>query len=100
MQSIDAWELRGLKIFCLLIGFAASVGLVWQLSNPSHLLIANILQYGGPSLMLISVILSARYTTSKRYVVSVLLAMTCSWLGITAMTASFFLTEIDLTNGE
>lgn len=100
MQSIDAWELRGLKIFCLLIGFAASVGLVWQLSNPSHLFIANILQYGGPSLMLISVILSARYTTSKRYVVSVLLTMTCSWLGITAMTASFFLTEIDLTNGE
>ena len=100
MQSIDAWELRGLKLFCLLIGFAASVGLMWQLSNPSHLFIANILQYGGPALMLISVILSARYTTSKRYAVSVLLTMTFSWLGITAMTASFFLTEIDLTNGE
>ena len=100
MQSIDAWEVRGLKIFCLLIGFVASVGLIWQLNNPSHLFIANILQYGGPSLMLISVILTARYATSKRYAVSVLLAMTFSWLGMTAMSVSFALTNEDLTNGE
>ena len=100
MQSVDAWELRGLKIFCLLIGFVASVGLIWQLNNHSHLFIANILQYGGPSLMLISVILTAKYATSKRYGVSVLLAMTLSWLGIQAMTVSWALTEFDLTNGE
>jgi class 3 adenylate cyclase len=100
MQSVDAWELRGLKIFCLLIGFVASVGLIWQLNNPSHLFIANILQYGGPSLMLISVILTARYTTPRRYAVSVMLAMTFSWLGMTAMYVSFALTNLDLTNGE
>ena len=50
--------------------------------------------------MLISVILVTRYTTSKWYTASVLLMIAVSWLGLTAMSASFFLKELDLTGGK
>ena len=54
MESVDAWEVRGLQIFCLLILMASGLGFFYEILHPRSWLAVNLLQYGGPLLMLIT----------------------------------------------
>ena len=54
MESVDAWEVRGLQIFCLLILMASGLGFFYEVLHPRSWLAVNLLQYGGPLVMLIT----------------------------------------------
>ena len=67
MQSVDAWEVRGLQIFCLLIIMVSGLGFFYEVFHPSSWLAVNLLQYGGPLLMLITGAAGFAMVNSQRY---------------------------------
>ena len=67
MQSIDAWEVRGLQIFCLLIMVASGLGFFYEVLHPSSWFAVNLLQYGGPALMLITGAAGVVMVNPQRY---------------------------------
>jgi|GEM_PF-1859219 len=67
MESVDAWEVRGLQIFCLLILMASGLGFFYEVLHPSSWLAVNLLQYGGPLLMLITGAAGFAMVNSQRY---------------------------------
>ena len=75
MKSAEAWELRGLKIFCVLSAVAACFGLFYEALNPSPLLIGKVLQYAGTGVWITGTVLIARYASTKRYVSNLISAI-------------------------
>ena len=86
MSSADAWELRGLKIFCVLSAMAACLGLYYEALNPSPLLIGKVLQYGGTGVWLTGTVLIAKYATTHGYVRNLLISIAVSFVGLYAIS--------------
>jgi len=86
MNSADAWELRGLKIFCVLSAMAAFLGLFYETLNPSPLLIGKVLQFGGTGVWLTGTLLIARYATTQRYVRNLIISIAVSFVGLYAIS--------------
>ena len=90
MKSAEAWELRGLKIFCVLSAVAACFGLFYEALNPSPLLIGKVLQYGGTGVWITGTVLIARYASTERYVSNLISAILVSFLGLYAISMAQF----------
>ena len=86
MKSAEAWELRGLKIFCVLSAVAACFGLFYEALNPSPLLIGKVLQYGGAGVWITGTVLIARYASTERYVRNLVSAIVVSFVGLYAIS--------------
>ena len=86
MNSADTWELRGLKIFCVLSAMAAFLGLFYETLNPSPLLIGKVLQFGGTGVWLTGTLLIARYATTQRYVRNLIISIAVSFVGLYAIS--------------
>ena len=86
MNSADAWELRGLRIFCVLSAMAAFLGLFYETLNPSPLLIGKVLQFGGTGVWLTGTLLIARYATTQRYVRNLIISIAVSFVGLYAIS--------------
>ena len=67
MESVDAWEVRGLQIFCLLILMASGLGFFYEVLHPRSWLAVNLLQYGGPLVMLITGVAGFVLVNPQRY---------------------------------
>jgi len=85
MKSAEAWELRGLKIFCVLNAVAACFGLFYEALNPSPLLIGKVLQYGGTGVWITGTVLIARYASTEHHVRNLISAMLVSFFGLYAI---------------
>ena len=85
MKSAEAWELRGLKIFCVLSAVAACFGLFYEALNPSPLLIGKVLQYGGTGVWITGTVLIARYASTEHHVRNLISAMLVSFFGLYAI---------------
>ena len=90
MKSAEAWELRGLKIFCVLSAVAACFGLFYEALNPSPLLIGKVLQYGGTGVWITGTVLIARYASTERYVSNLISAILVSFFGLYAISMAQF----------
>ena len=86
MKSTEAWEIRGLKIFCVLSAMAACFGLYYEALNPSPLLIGKVLQYGGTGVWLTGTVLIAKYATTQGYVRNLLISIAVSFVGLYAIS--------------
>ena len=71
MHSVDAWEVRGLQIFCLLIMVASGLGFFYEVLHPSSWFAVNLLQYGWPSLMLVTGAAGIVMVNPQRYTLCV-----------------------------
>ena len=82
MESVDAWEVRGLQIFCLLILMASGLGFFYEVFHPSSSLAANLLQFGGPLLMLITGAAGFVMVNPQRYNFCLGAVVVCASLGL------------------
>lgn len=82
MQSVDAWEIRGLQIFCLLILMASGLAFFYEVFHPSSWLAVNLLQYGGPLLMLITGAAGFVMVNPQRYNFCLGAVVVCASLGL------------------
>ena len=82
MHSVDAWEVRGLQIFCLLIIMVSGLGFFYEVFHPSSWLAVNLLQYGGPLLMLIAGVAGFVMVNSQRDNCCIVAVVVCASLGL------------------
>tara|TARA_E500000178_G_scaffold116554_1_gene116587 strand:- start:416 stop:1702 length:1287 start_codon:yes stop_codon:yes gene_type:complete len=82
MQSVDAWEVRGLQIFCLLVLMTSGLAFFYEVFHPSSSLAANLLQFGGPLLMLITGAAGFVMVSPQRYNFCVGAVVVCASLGL------------------
>ena len=82
MQSVDAWEVRGLQIFCLLVLMASGLAFFYEVFHPSSWLAVNLLQFGGPLLMLITGAAGFVMVNPQRYNFCVGAVVVCASLGL------------------
>lgn len=82
MRSVDAWEVLGLKVFCLLMMVASALGFFYEVLHPSDLIVVRILQFGGPALMLSASLAAFILVNPQRYIRCVLTAIVFTTLGL------------------
>ena len=82
VHSVDAWEVRGLQIFCLLIIMVSGLGFFYEVFHPSSWLAVNLLQYGGPLLMFITGAAGFVMVNSQRYNFCIVGVVVCASLGL------------------
>ena len=82
MESVDAWEVRGLQIFCLLILMTSGLAFLYEIFHPSSWLAVNLLQYGGPLLMLVTGAAGFVMVNPQRYNFCLGAVVVCASLGL------------------
>ena len=101
MKSVEAWELRGLKIFCLLSAVIITLKLLVQSSQlnsqpPS----AITLWIGASVISLLGTLYVASRANRARYSVHLTVAMSATFIGVYGNTIADSLAWMELTGGE
>ena len=88
MKSAEAWELQGLKLFCLMNATVAGMALLYEVLNPQPLLIGKVFQYGGPLVWIAGTLLIAQYASTKHHTRNLTFAILLSFLGLYVLSIS------------
>ena len=90
MKSAEAWELQGLKLFCILNAIVAGTALIYEALNPLPTLTGNVLQYGGPVVWLAGTLLIVHFSSAKHHTRTLILAILVSFFGLYVLSISPF----------
>ena len=101
MKSVEAWELRGLKIFCVLSAVLATLKLLvqsFQLNSQAPLVIT--LWVGACLIWLLGTLCVASRANRERYSAHLAVAMSATFIGVYGNTIADALAWMELTGGE
>ena len=90
MRSAEAWELQGLKLFCLLNATVASMALLYEALNPLPSLIGNLLQYDGPGVWIVGTLLIVRYASTEHHTRTLVFAILVSYFVLYVLSIAPF----------
>ena len=100
MKSVDAWEVRGLKIFCILSAIVAGQAFVLRLLETSSLTAINVTQLGASVVWLLTALYAHASANAARYSTLLTVAMTATFIGVYVVTAADIMGFLERSGGE
>ena len=100
MKSVDAWEVRGLKIFCILSAIVAGQVFVLRLLETNSLTTINVTQLGASVVWLLTALYAYSNVNVARYSTLLTIAMTATFIGVYVVTATDIMEEVQRWGGE
>ena len=88
MKSAVSWELRGLKIFCILSAIVAGQAFVLRLLETNSLTAINVTQLGASVVWLLTALYAYASANAARYSTLLTVAMTATFIGVYVVTAA------------
>lgn len=100
MKSVDAWEVRGLKIFCILSAIVAGQAFVLRLLETNSLTAINVTQLGASVVWLLTALYAHASANAARYSTLLTVAMTATFIGVYIVTAADIMGFLERSGGE
>ena len=100
MKSVDAWEVRGLKIFCILSAIVAGQAFVLRLLETNSLTAINVTQLGASVVWLLTALYAHASANAARYSTLLTVAMTATFIGVYVVTAADIMGFLERSGGE
>ena len=100
MKSVDAWEVRGLKIFCILSAIVAGQAFVLRLLEINSLTAINVTQLGASVVWLLTALYAYASANAARYSTLLTVAMTATFIGVYVVTAADIMGFLERSGGE
>ena len=100
MKSVDAWEVRGLKIFCILSAMVAGQAFVVRLLETNSLTAINVTQLGASVVWLLTALYAFSNVNVARYSTLLTVAMTATFIGVYVVTAADIMGFLERSGGE
>lgn len=100
MKSVDAWEVRGLKIFCILSAIVAGQAFVLRLLETNSLTAINVTQLGASVVWLLTALYAYASANAARYLTLLTVAMTATFIGVYVVTAADIMEFLERSGGE
>ncbi len=100
MKSVDAWEVRGLKIFCILSAIVAGQAFVLRLLETNSLTAINVTQLGASVVWLLTALYAHASANTARYSTLLTVAMTATFIGVYVVTAADIMGFLERSGGE
>ena len=100
MKSVDAWEVRGLKIFCILSAIVAGQAFVLRLLETNSLTAINVTQLGASVVWLLTALYAHASANAARYSTLLTVAMTATFIGVYVVTAADIIEFLERSGGE
>ena len=100
MKSVDAWEVRGLEIFCILSAITAGQVFVLRLLETNSLTTINVTQLGASVVWLLTALYAYSNVNVARYSTLLTVAMTATFIGVYVVTATDIMEEVQRSGGE
>ncbi len=100
MKSVDAWEVRGLKIFCILSAMVAGQAFVVRLLETNSLTAINVTQLGASVVWLLTALYAFSSVNVARYSTLLTVAMTATFIGVYVVTAADIMGFLERSGGE
>ena len=100
MKSVDAWEVRGLKIFCILSAIVAGQAFVLRLLETNSLTAINVTQLGASVVWLLTALYAYASANAARYSTLLTVAMTATFIGVYVVTAADIMGFLERSGGE
>ena len=101
MESTEAWEIRGLKIFCVLSAICAAMNLLMRIPEfDSVPALANLLWVVASTVWLAGTVFVIRSHDRERYLIHLIIGMSVTFLGVYLTTMADLVKLSALTGGE
>ena len=100
MKSVDAWEVRGLKIFCILSAIVAGQAFVLRLLETNSLTAINVTQLAASVVWLLTALYAHASANAARYSTLLTVAMTATFIGVYVVTAADIMGFLERSGGE
>ena len=100
MKSVDAWEVRGLKVFCILSAIVAGQAFVLRLLEINSLTAINVTQLGASVVWLLTALYAYANANAARYLTLLTVAMTATFIGVYVVTAADIMGFLERSGGE